>query len=355
MQNKVLILYPYLYDPQSVILNEECIKSGIDVLYLPFSINDGDNQCGDFCISNGKIIYQGYDLSDVKVVFLRALSLSIPADIPAYLSRGEYSLWRAKFISENNRFSTLFSLLNILRKKGVLIINHPEAYYLHNTKSQFYSYLSNQGFSVPEFLSTNDYDAALKFCNRFNCVGKSAYGVGATRKVNTEVFTQECGLNRSPVFFQREIKGSTIRVHTVGERIVLSLKIISEGLDSRSSPTGFEVVDLPEEITKEVIKANKYYNIHYSAWDVILDKKGNYFLLDCNPGPYIYWLGSYFTRYVMSTLAGFIKNYFSCNCIKAVSEELILPKLQFAKLYINKSSCKIDFSTEYKEKLRLRF
>lgn len=355
MQNKVLVLYPYLNDPQSVILNEELIKSGFDVLYLPFRINDKDSHCRDLFIGNGKIIYHGYDISDVKAVYLRALSLSIPADLPAVLSRGEYSLWRAKFIDENIRFSTVFSLLTILRSKGVLIINHPETYYLHNTKSQFFSDLINNGFSVPEFLSTNDYGSAVKFCEKNSCIGKSAYGVGATRKVSAEFLTEDCGLDKTPVFFQKTISGSTIRVHTVGERIILSLKIISEGIDSRSAPSGFEVFDLPKEIQEEIIKVNIRYNINYSAWDVMIDEDGNYFLLDCNPGPYIFWLGNYFTRYIMSNLAMYLKNYVKSNCIKTASAELNFPELQFQKMYVNKSVCKYDFTTEYKEKLRLRF
>lgn len=354
LKNKVLILYPHRGDTQSLMLYEELLKLGMEVLYLPFRCDDEETCSRGFCFDNGEIRYLGHDLRDLKAVFIRALAFSVPANLPAYLSRSEQAIWRAKYIQENIRFSSLFSMLNILKHRGVLIINHPRAYFQHNSKAQFFSLLRNKGFSVPELISTNDHQSARSFCKETTCVSKSAYGVGATRAVNEESLFPGCGLNKTPALFQKKVNGDTIRIHTVGSRAVLSLKIHSEGVDSRSDTAGFSVIELPAEIEHEIGTVNNMYESYYSAWDVMMDEKGRFHLLDFNPGPYIGWTGVYFTRFVMSALARFIRIYNDGKSIQQNSASMKIPDPEFTNVWVNCQSLVHDYTPEYRKGLRIR-
>ena len=354
MKNKVLILYPEKNDIQSEILYEELVKLGTEVIYLPFRTDDNDNCSHGFYMDKGTITYLGYNLQNLRAVFIRALAFSIPSNLPAYLSKSEYAIWRAKFIEENIRFSWMFSMLNILRSRGALIVNHPETYHLHNTKAQFLSLLYDKGFSVPEFIATNDYKSAKDFCRQHECVCKSAFGIGATRLVSEESLHPLCGLNRTPAIFQKKVRGETIRVHTVGSKVVLSLRILSQAIDSRSDTGGFTVIDLPEHIEKEISCINREFKIFYSAWDIILGENETFHILDINPGPYIGWTGNYFARYVMSALARFIGAYEDEVSFETAWSIIELPKIRFSRVFANNTDFTISYTDKYCSGLRIR-
>ncbi len=354
MKKKVLILYPFADDPQSVILCEELVKLGLKVIYLPFR-SDDENWCDKgLYIDSDTIYYLGNDITDVKAVFIRALAFSVPSNQPAYLSRTEQAVWHAKYLQENIRFSSLFSMLEIFRQRGAIIVNHPYAYFQHNTKAQFFSSLFYQGCSVPELISTNDTDIAREFCRKGPCVCKSSYGIGATRTVKSESLADGCGLDKTPAIFQKQVKGDTIRVHTVGTKVVLSLKILSEGIDSRTNTAGFEVFSLPERLQDEIRRINMKYESYYSAWDAIVENENECYLLDFNPGPYIGWIGSYFTRYVMSALALFISLHSEGVSVESTSAALTLPELRFNKVAVDHSGLRHDYVDLYKRGLRIR-
>ncbi|MBN1968216.1 MAG: hypothetical protein JXR48_11325 [Candidatus Delongbacteria bacterium] len=329
-----LILYPFVDDPQSVILYEELINRGFHVHYLPFSISDGNIIDNSFTITNKKIIYKGEDITNVAAVFIRALTFSVPSNIPALISETEYAHWRVKYIDERNRFNTIFSMLTILQNRGALILNHPETYFHHNTKSQFFSYLYKNGFNTPPFISTNRIDD-IEILKERELIAKSTYGVGATRNVNLEEI-DKYELLKTPAMFQEKVDGYTVRVHTVGTKIVLSLKILSDSIDSRTDATGFEVIKLDEKIEREIIDINRLFNIYYSAWDIVIDNNENYYLLDCNTGPYIYWIGKYFTRVVMRSLSELILGYYEHKDLELASQVIEHHKLDFSKVFKNK-------------------
>jgi hypothetical protein len=138
---------------------------------------------------------------------------------------------------------------------------------------------------------------------------KSPCGVGATRKIDERHLNRKTGLRLSPALIQKRVNGSTVRVHTIGNKVILSLKIFAKDVDSRSDTAGFEVVKLRPEHEHAIIEANNLIGIHFSAWDIIIDEKDRLHLLDCNIGPYIFWIGSYFTRLFKAEAARYLVAY----------------------------------------------
>ncbi len=113
-------------------------------------------------------------------------------------------------------------------------------------------------------------------------------------------------LRLCPALFQQRMPGQTVRVHIVGDTVVLALRIIAEGVDSRTGHQDFEYIRLPEAEEAKIVEANRFLGLHYAAWDVILDDSGTLTYLDCNPGPFVMWIGPDFRREVFLQLAGYL-------------------------------------------------
>jgi hypothetical protein len=136
-------------------------------------------------------------------------------------------------------------------------------------------------------------------------VAKPAIGVGSTRKVTAADQERLEELRACPVLLQEYIAGDTVRVHIVGESVVLALRILSEGqVDSRTAPQGFLL------------------GLHYAAWDIIATPDHRYVYLDCNPGPYILWIGPEYIQVVLRQLAIYMLTYAYTRSLEAASREV---------------------------------
>lgn len=352
-----LIIAPNNKDPQSVTLYEELVTRGKHPYILPFKSEEKEI-IHKIIFSNDELIY-GEDLSDVKAVYIRCLSTSVPPSIPPLLNQMEFCSWQAKFLKEELKQKVFASLITLLQQRGALIINPPSSYFHHNTKGQFFSNLASAGLSVPPSFSTNDKKFLEKYAAQYSSlIVKAGYGVGGTRRFQKDTPVDEDELAYCPAVFQNEVNGSTIRVHTVGSKVILALRIISNDIDSRTDAKGFEVIQLSPEHKEMINRANKFLNLQFSAWDVIIDKLHNIYLLDCNPGPYIWWIGPYYSRIVLSNLAELISSYIDHGSIKeyAFHAEMALT-LDFPNVY--KQVEKVSFlndeiSNRWKSSLRLR-
>ncbi|MFP4528574.1 MAG: RimK family alpha-L-glutamate ligase [Candidatus Kapaibacterium sp.] len=305
---EILVIHPIENDPQSVILYEEILSRGGRPRMLPFLMKDG---AGPAAISASKDhIAFGDDLSSVRAVFVRGLSVDVPLFAPPYISEAEYAAWRARYIRENQRIYIINQLLAMLESRGALIVNPISTYLHHNTKAQLAELFRRRSLPLPPTFATNDsarLDRAINSQKKY--VMKSAAGVGATRITDERHLGKSRELRMSPALFQRRVEGDTVRVHTVGDKAVLSLRIFATDVDSRSDTAGFEVIRLTDAQERAIIEANRAIGIRFSAWDVIIDRRGRVQLLDCNIGPYIYWIGPYFTRLFKAEVARYLIRY----------------------------------------------
>jgi hypothetical protein len=329
---QILILSPIENDPQSVILYEEIFNQGGNPILLPFKAFS-ESKALDIFINDNQTTLDS-DLSNVKSVFVRGISTDLPLEIPPYLSELDYLKWKAKYISENYKINTINLLLKMLELNGALIINPLMSYFQHNTKVQFNIMLRKKAVHVPATFGTNSLEfLKKKYDEDSELIIKSPSGVGATRKLSGVHLKQSKALLYTPALFQELIKGNTYRIHTVGDKVVLSLRIFAEDIDSRSDTSGFEVVELNAKHKSQVIKANKILGWKFSAWDAIINQDNEIYLLDGNPGPYIYWIGSYFTRYVMKCFAQYLVNFTSTGSLLSANRAVKPTKLQIQRIY----------------------
>jgi glutathione synthase/RimK-type ligase-like ATP-grasp enzyme len=196
----------------------------------------------------------------------------------------------------------------MLARRGAIVVNPLTSAYLdHNAKAQFYAKLAGHGVSVPRTLTTNDPDAALRFIAEIGeVVAKPQIGIGSTRLVTAEDERRIHELRYGPVMFQERVIGPTVRVHVVGDTVVLALRILNDAIDSRTETQGFEFHRLPEYACRDLARASRILGLHYCAWDVIVTGDGRYYALDCNPGPFIMWIGPEYVRVVFTELARYL-------------------------------------------------
>ena len=326
-KHRTAIFYPRDNDPQSVILYEELYKLGSHPLMIPFKLEHGEKSCVLEISQDNLIINE--NLNDVKAVYIRGLSTKTPLSAPPFLNEYELRAWQSKYIKDNIRISIVNSILNHLELKDALIINKIKSYLHHNTKVNFNLMLAKNGINVPITFGTNDIEMLKKKISEFeSLIVKSPSGVGATRRVSPDFLLRNpLSLKMTPALFQEEIKSKTLRIHTVGSKAVLTLEIMAEDIDSRSDTGGFKVVELSKEQEKQVTKANKLLGWHFSAWDAIIDKNNKIYLLDGNPGPYIYWIGDQMTRLVMKELAKYMSVFSQTGNFKKADNAVNYPNV----------------------------
>jgi ATP-grasp domain len=310
--------------PQLLALRDVLKEEGASPLI--FDIQLGGPSAPKMTICHERLEWEGIDFSEIEVAHIRCTAINTPSTMPAVLNVASYSEFRSQYLREQEYQSVTYSFFEQLQARGKLVINPLTSAYLdHDAKAQLYEKLRAQGFSVPRSLMTNDPNRALAFLNQEagEAVAKPAIGVGSTRKVTEADRRRLEEVRACPVLLQEYIAGDTVRVHIVGESVVLALRILSEGqVDSRTAPQGFEYIKLPDAEEQRIVKANRLLGLHYAAWDIIVTPDQHYVYLDCNPGPYILWIGPEYIQAVLRQLAIYMLTYARTRSLEAASREV---------------------------------
>lgn len=290
-----------------------------------FALPLGGESAPKVSFEGDKLIWNDVDFTDIDAVHIRGIAVNTPAAVPAVLNAASHAELRARYFKEQAYQAATFSFLTCLAAQGKLVVNLPTGAYIdHDTKAQFYQKLRVHGFAAPKTLMTNDPNKALAFIQEQEVVAKPSMGIGSTRKVTEANIEGLDELKVSPVLLQEYFAGDTIRVHIVGDSVVLALRVLSDGqVDSRTSPKGFEYFRLPDEEEQKIVKANRMLGLHYAAWDVLATPDGRYIYLDCNPGPFILWIGEDNTRAVLQALADYMLTYASTHSLEQASRAVL--------------------------------
>lgn len=307
-------------DALNDVLNKKNIATHV------FDIQLGSVNGPSVVIDPERLVWDGVDFTDIEVAHIRCMSINTPSTVPAVMNAANYNELRSLFLREQEYQSVTRSFFNQLALRGKLVINTlTRAYVDHDTKAQLYQKLHDAGFCVPDTIMTNDAAQAERFFKKIGAaVAKPSIGIGSTRKVSDYDQRRLDELKKSPVLFQELIEGDTIRVHIVGDKVILALRIISaEGeVDSRTNPLGFEFFKLPGEEEDKIVRATHFLGLKFAAWDILAAKDGRFAYLDCNPGPFILWIGKENTRAVFQRLADFMIDYSNSRSLKSAYEAI---------------------------------
>lgn len=166
------------------------------------------------------------------------------------------------------------------------VLNRPQAAASNNAKPLQTRAASTCGFLVPESLLTNDQAAALAFAARH---GQVIYkGASGTRTRPGRFDPANAGrlarLGACPVYFQRYVRGTNVRVHVVGTEL-FATEITSDALDYRSHWTAMRPVALPAAAAAGCLAVTRCLGLPLAGIDLIRTPAGDWFFLEANPSP----------------------------------------------------------------------
>ena len=205
----------------------------------------------------------------------------------------------------NEWSAVLRSLWNALEGRW---LNSPFAILRAEDKPRQLSEAHALGFSVPETMIGNDFDAATEFVAANPTVGKPLrHALIDTEPNGAVLFTQRLGaldaadraaVAIAPVIYQREIaKAHDLRVTVIGNKIfAVAIHSQQEGETQVDWRRGsrldlpHELVSLPDELAHRCLSLTKALGLRYGAIDLIRDTAGHYWFLEINPNGQWAWI-----------------------------------------------------------------
>ncbi|MEO5377401.1 MAG: ATP-grasp domain-containing protein [Magnetococcus sp. DMHC-6] len=260
-----------------------------------------------------RLLWDGVEFGDIYAIYIRGRAVQTPEALPGRLDGVRQSQWRSRYWQEQANQATVMGFMQRLLACGRLVVNPlTKGYPEHNAKSWFYEKLRGAGFLVPKSITTNDPERVATFlqAHEQGVVVKPMIGVGSTRVVSVADRGYLERVRYASVLLQERVFGEHLRVHVVGDRVVLCVRVIFSGeVDSRVGIKRVEESLLDPQQEAQIVCASRFLGLHFCAWDVIREEGGRVFLLDCNPGPYVMWLGERFSKLILWSLAGYLVNF----------------------------------------------
>lgn len=204
-------------------------------------------------------------------------------------------------------FSGFFRLLDYNKW-----LNHPKYIFGANNKIEQLLIAKQIGFIIPNTIITKDEDTIRLFIDKErNVIAKAIkHGFYTYEDKLYLAFTQEVDENylvnikdylSVPMIFQNKInKDYDIRINVIGNKVFAAAILSQENEMSMVDWRVWDVcekfemkhmsIKLPLEIEEQCIAINKYFNLNFSAIDMVLDKEGNYIFLELNPNGQWAWI-----------------------------------------------------------------
>jgi glutathione synthase/RimK-type ligase-like ATP-grasp enzyme len=171
---------------------------------------------------------------------------------------------------------------------------------------------TNLGLRVPKTMITNSIEEAEAFAKGcdWNLLVKTFHFSGfvvnntepwhcfANRVSKEDFYKFSSGISVAPAFLQEYIEKSIeLRVTVMGDRMFTAALHSQEiektqhdwrAIDSYRVP--HTVYNLPKDIEDKLFAFNRYYDLEFSTFDLILTPQGEYVFLECNPNGQWYWI-----------------------------------------------------------------
>lgn len=302
-------------------LSKAVVSEGGEVVRCNIQLGGGG--CASISVGGGEILWNGVDFSDIDACYIRGTALKTWPSVPPMMNEASYSELRSKFLREQESQAVVTSFFEQLQMAGKLVINTlTTAYMDHDTKPQLYEKLRSWGYGVPRTVTTSSSDVAASFIDvEGEAIVKPMVGIGSARLADQNSSQHMDEVAECPVMFQQRIVGDTVRVHIVGDKVVIALKILSDDtVDSRTNTRGFVLYEMPQQEQERIVSANRKLGLHFAAWDIMVDEAGACYYLDCNPGGYVMWIGKSYYQFLFTQLARYMLVWCQTRSIAAASQ-----------------------------------
>jgi len=254
---------------------------------IPF-VELGSFHCNEYSYRGNQLIYNGKVIENISSIYIRGNMLFTPTDIEiSYLDT--YN----DYISFKSQIDSLRCWLNIMKLKGVKMINPPE----DNSKYLQLFKLNDADLPIPKTCITNSSKELETFMESVgeSLVYKPLTGGYFCRKLNKDdLLKMKNSIFKEPIIFQEFIEGKDIRVYVLNGKVISAHEIqndFKQSIDYRTDPLfhsghlNYRTIDLPSEIQDLCINAVQMLGLEFSGLDFKLDNKGDFYLLECNSMP----------------------------------------------------------------------
>ena len=168
--------------------------------------------------------WDGVDLAGLKVAFLRGFSYCDPV-IPSGDLDLDWGLWRFEYIALQQKYTYLYSLFSELQRRGVKLVNPPEAHLRLFMRPFVLERVRQAGLPVPALVCTNRMDVAREFCGRYPAVvWRPAAGRAAFQCFKDRQRDALLSLQKPPVLLAEGIDGLALRAYLYDGQPLLCLK-----------------------------------------------------------------------------------------------------------------------------------
>lgn len=260
---------------------------------------------GDFSLDADRLELAGIDLAALEAVWVHGFSYENPV-IPRPETRQEWSVWQVDYLSQQQRYSALFSLLEELARRGVKLFNAPQAYIQSYRMFSFLEELRSLGFLVPKLVCTNDPDAAGEFMHEHDPViwrlatGRSAWQLFREKQVRAFVHP-----SKPPVILGEAVSGPLQRAYLLNGKVVSCI----ESRSPRFTPP-LETLEVLWEVScaqsaQDLESLAQRTGLEWAVVSFVPGQDGP-LIFDCDPDPVLDWLPPVQQGYILDILAGFL-------------------------------------------------
>ncbi|MFC1706304.1 RimK family alpha-L-glutamate ligase [Planctomycetota bacterium] len=259
--------------------------------------------------SLGKTTYDGCDLTEIRAVYVKSLSWSLPAVDPFELPHRNFARWQDKLVAERERHSFLGAVLRELDQPHVTFVNPLDTFSLHYMKPHQLGVLMRAGLPVPDSLATCDPEAARAFLDSHEAViCKPLAGGAHVRKVEAADANGRLDLVRNaPVLLQEQVVGEEFRAYVLDSEPVKAFRVpTGDAADARENVADCVPAELPEEAWELCVRAASALGLTFTAADLRRRSDGRFVILELNPTPAISFYDDPREGKVISRLASFL-------------------------------------------------
>ncbi len=256
-----------------------------------------------FALSETTLQVEGVDLSTFDRVWVHGFTYENPI-IPAVDLNRDWSVWQVDYLLDQQAYSSRFSLLRELERRGVQVVNpvalHLEAYVLFGLLEK----LRSRGYQLPELFCGNRAPAA----ERFSQAHETVLWRPATGRASWQIFGEKqrkafVATDKPPVILAAAKPGPVIRAYLAGRRVVLCLKHHSPSpTPPLESLERFWAVPCADEVRSTLEKLADEIGLQWGSITYVEGPNGPW-IYDIDVDPILDWMPTGHQTFLIRTLA----------------------------------------------------
>lgn len=244
----------------------------------------------------------GHELTALDSVFVHGFRYMDPV-VPRAREDVDWSVWHASYIVEQQQFSTFYSVLCELVRRGVEVINPPAAGILDFTKGAALERLRRAGVRVPPILCSNEDERVRAFCE---LPGKTVWRP-STGRAAWQLFLDKqrehlVVLDKPPIMLAKVVEGPVLQCWVFKGEPLLSLCYDPPDSSGLEYLEGFWSVVPPDAVHATARSACEALGASWIKLSCVTEGEAA-LVYDVDVDPLLDWMPPSYRSYLIAQLA----------------------------------------------------